>query len=43
MILEAKSGVVYFSKTIEITDKVIKLFNETKKRKEEIGMSPSSQ
>jgi len=31
MILEAKSGVVYFSKTIEITDKIIKLFNENKK------------
>jgi outer membrane protein len=31
MILESKSGVVYFSKTIEITDKIIKLFNESKK------------
>jgi outer membrane protein len=31
MILEAKSGVVYFSKTIEITDKIVKLFNESKK------------
>lgn len=30
LILEAKSGVVYFNKTIEITDKVIKLFNEGK-------------
>ena len=34
LILEAKSGVVYFSKTIEITDKVIKLFNEGKIKKE---------
>jgi len=33
MILEAKSGVVYFTKSIEITDKVIKLFNEAKKEK----------
>jgi outer membrane protein len=33
LILEAKSGVVYFNKPIEITDKVIKLFNETKKEK----------
>jgi len=30
LILEAKSGVVYFNKSIEITDKVIKLFNEGK-------------
>ena len=34
LILEAKSGVVYFNKTIEITDKVIKLFNEGKIKKE---------
>lgn len=33
LILEAKSGVVYFNKPIDITDKVIKLFNETKKEK----------
>ncbi|MBA4392324.1 MAG: hypothetical protein C0407_02110, partial [Desulfobacca sp.] len=33
LILEAKSGVVYFNKPIEITDKVIKIFNETKKEK----------
>jgi outer membrane protein len=33
LILEAKSGVVYFSKPVEITDKVIKIFNETKKEK----------
>lgn len=33
LILEAKSGVVYFSKPIEITDKVIKLFNEKKEKK----------
>ena len=33
LILEAKSGVVYFNKPIEITDKVIKLFNEAKKEK----------
>jgi outer membrane protein len=33
MILEAKSGVVYFIKSIEITDKVVKLFNESKKEK----------
>jgi len=34
LILEAKSGVVYFNKTIEITEKVIKLFNEGKIKKE---------
>jgi outer membrane protein len=33
LILEAKSGVVYFNKPIDITDKVIKLFNEAKKEK----------
>ena len=33
LILEAKSGVVYFVKPIEITDKVVKLFNENKKEK----------
>jgi outer membrane protein len=33
LILEAKSGVVYFTKSIEITDKVIKNFNESKKEK----------
>jgi outer membrane protein len=33
LILEAKSGVVYFNKPIEITEKVIKLFNEAKKEK----------
>ena len=33
LILEAKSGVVYYTKPIEMTDKVIKLFNETKKEK----------
>jgi outer membrane protein len=33
LVLEAKSGVVYFVKPIEITDKVIKLFNENKKEK----------
>ena len=32
LILEAKSGVVYFTKTVEITDKVIKLFNESSKK-----------
>ena len=32
LILEAKSGVVYFAKTVEITDKVIKLFNESSKK-----------
>lgn len=30
MILEAKSGVVYYNKSIDITDKIIKLFNEGK-------------
>ena len=35
LILEAKSGVVYFNKTIEITDKVIKLFNEAKPKEKE--------
>jgi outer membrane protein len=33
LILEAKSGVVYFIKPIEITDKVVKMFNESKKDK----------
>jgi outer membrane protein len=33
LILEAKSGVVYFNKPIDITEKVIKLFNEGKKDK----------
>jgi outer membrane protein len=33
LILEAKSGVVYFNKPIDITDKIIKLFNEAKKEK----------
>lgn len=33
LILEAKSGVVYYIKSIDLTDKVIKLFNETKKEK----------
>ncbi len=33
LILEAKSGVVYYTKPIELTDKVIKIFNETKREK----------
>jgi outer membrane protein len=33
LILEAKSGVVYYAKTIDLTDKIVKLFNETKKEK----------
>jgi outer membrane protein len=33
LILEAKSGVVYFTKPIDITDKIIRLFNEAKKEK----------
>jgi outer membrane protein len=33
LILEAKSGVVYYTKTIDLTDKIVKLFNETKKEK----------
>jgi Skp family chaperone for outer membrane proteins len=32
LILEAKSGVVYFTKAVEITDKVIKIFNESGKK-----------
>ena len=30
MILEAKSGVVYYNKSVDITDKIVKLFNEGK-------------
>jgi outer membrane protein len=33
LILEAKSGVVYYNKAVEITDRVVKLFNESKKEK----------
>lgn len=33
LILEAKSGVVYYTKSIELTDRIIKLFNEAKKEK----------
>ena len=34
LILESKSGVVYFNKPVEeITEKVIKIANETKKEK----------
>jgi outer membrane protein len=34
LVLEAKSGVVYYTKTIDITEKVVKLFNEGKIKKE---------
>lgn len=30
LIVEAKSGVVYYNKSIDVTDKIIKLFNENK-------------
>jgi outer membrane protein len=30
LVVEAKSGVVYYSKSVDITDKIIKLFNEGK-------------
>ena len=33
MILEAKSGVIYYTKSIELTDRIIRLFNEMKKEK----------
>jgi outer membrane protein len=34
LVLEAKSGVVYYNKTIDLTDKIVKLFNEGKIKKE---------
>jgi outer membrane protein len=30
LIVEAKSGVVYYNKSIDVTDKIVKLFNEGK-------------
>ncbi len=33
LILEAKSGVVYYTKSIDLTEKVVKIFNESKKEK----------
>jgi outer membrane protein len=33
LILEAKSGVVYYTKSIDLTEKIVKLFNESKKEK----------
>ncbi|HSO72174.1 MAG TPA: OmpH family outer membrane protein [Thermodesulfobacteriota bacterium] len=35
LVLEAKSGVVYYNKAIDLTDKIVKLFNEGKIPKKE--------